>query len=287
MTTNIPVLGSKGSKFSKERMVPGEKVLWEGRPSVLGYFLRSLLLFILGVLFGVFAIIQDGQTIDFGDFGSYLFLLLMILLAVIMYGVERRWGLAQGILAGVIIVVVALDVDISWIWYFAPLLVGLVEVVIDWVVWSHTYFAITDRRIMTQTGIFSLMFADTQIDRVQNVTVVQPFFERVLGYGDIMFATAGEMGGIKSDKLAAGMKTGGAIVWEDVARPFEVRKIAESIIYHATNPAAQYIPQPVAPAPTHPAEAEERLTKLKEMKDKGLISSEEYEQKRREIIGQL
>jgi uncharacterized membrane protein YdbT with pleckstrin-like domain len=283
---NIPVLGSN-TKFSRDRMVAGEKVLWEGRPSVLGYFLRSVLLFLFALLFGIFAIIQADQSIDLGNFVSYFPLLLMIALAVLMYLVQRRWGLAQAIIAGAIIILVAADVNVSWFWYFVPLLVGCVALTVDWIVWSHTFFAITDRRIMTQTGIFSLMFADTQIDRVQNVTVVQPFFERILGYGDIMFATSGEMGGIKSDKLSAGMKTGGAIVWEDVSHPFEVRKTAESIIYHAANPAVQYIPQPPAPVPTNPAEAEGRLTKLREMKDKGLISAEEYEQKRKEIIDRL
>jgi uncharacterized membrane protein YdbT with pleckstrin-like domain len=282
----IPMLSSN-SKFSKDRMVVGEKVLWEGRPSVLGYFFTSFLLFFSALLFGIFAVIQADQSIDLGNFVSYLPLLLMIVLAVFMYLVQRRWGLAQAIIAGAIIIIVVADVNISWFWYFLPLMVGMVVLVVGWIVWSHTFFAITDRRIMTQTGIFSLMFADTQIDRVQNVTVVQPFFERILGYGDIMFATAGEMGGIKSDKLSAGMKTGGAIVWEDVAHPFEVRKTAESIIYHASSPAVQYIPQPSTPVPTNPAEAEERLTKLKEMKDKGLISAEEYEQKRKEIISRL
>jgi hypothetical protein len=71
-----------------------------------------------------------------------------------------------------------------------------------------------------------------------------------------------------------------------VADPFEVRKTAESIIFHAIRPPVQVVQQ-VAPPAAHPADAEEALTKLKQMLDKGLITPEEYEVKRKEIIGRM
>jgi membrane protein YdbS with pleckstrin-like domain len=280
------------SKFSINRLVPGEQILWEGRPSVIVYFLRSLILTIFGTIFAVSAFIQAGTAINTSDMGSYIFLLVMVALTILMFVVHRKWGIFQGIVAIVAMVLAAVQLDGAWPIYFGPLVIGLIALSVEYLVWSHTYFAISDRRIMTQTGIFSLKFVDTQIDRIQNVSVVQPFVERIFGYGDVMFATAGEMGGIDSDAWNQKMGTGGAIVWDNIPRPFEVRRIAENIILHATKPQMQYAPQPAAtpaPAPSasYAVEATERLAKLKEMRDKNFITEEEYQQKRQEIISRL
>ncbi len=280
------------SRFSTKRLISGEQILWEGRPSVIVYFLRSLLLAIFGGIFGISAVVQSGIANVTSDLGSYIFLVIMVVLALLMFAVHRRWGTLEGVVAVVVILVVALKVDVTPALYFVPAFLGLLALVVEYMVWSHTYFAISDRRIMTQTGILSLMFVDTQIDRIQNVSVVQPFVERLFGYGDVMFATSGEMGGIDSESESKKLRTGGAIVWENIPRPFEVRKIAESIIFHATRPQVQYVPQPYVAAPQAPAapysvEAAERLEKLKEMRDKNFITEDEYQKKRQEIIGRL
>jgi membrane protein YdbS with pleckstrin-like domain len=276
--------------------VTGETIQWEGRPSIIVYFVRSLMLFILGALFFVFYIFQGTQAINLANFGTYIWIIGMFILVILMVGVHRRWGAVEGLIGLILILLLVLGFR-NLEFYILPMVIGFVAFLFEYVAWSHTYFAISDRRIMTQYGVFNLMFADTQIDRVQNVTVVQPLMERILGYGDVMFATAGEMGGIKSDDHYERMRQGGAIVWEDVPKPFQVRKVAEEIIFHSTQPRVQYVQQPVAvvppvapaptPAPITSVEAEERLTKLKEMRDKNLITEEEYQKKRLEILSRM
>ncbi len=300
MTTTAAPTEDVRSSFPKKHLVAGEKVLWEGRPSVVVYFLRSLLLFILGGVFGTLAIFQTGANNSM----DLLELVILLILAALMFVIHRRWGRLAGVVALAIIVLVWVGPDLNGVVYFIPMIIGLAAFGIEYIVWSHTYFAISDRRIMTQYGIFNIMFADTQIDRVQNVTVVQPLIERILGYGDVMFATAGEMGGIKSDDPREMMKSGGAIMWENIPKPFQVRKVAEEIIFRATHQDVHYVQAPatvqpaVAPpaaapvvsapqAPSPTAEVEERMTKLKEMRDKGLVTEEEFQQKRKEILGRL
>lgn len=308
--SEAPVTVHRGS-FPTKHLIPGEKILWEGRPSRIVYFLRSFLMFIFGIAFSVLAFTLDTDDLGNGDLVSWAPLIAMLVLLALMVALHRRWG-ALEVVVGVAALVAVLAFDVTrWV-VIAPALVGLLFFLVDYILWSHTYFGISDRRIMTQYGIFNLMFADTQIDRIQNVTVVQPILERILGYGDVMFATAGNMGGIVSDDPAENMRKGGAIVWENVPKPFEVRKISEEIINRVMTPqvyvaAPAYAPQvplppgapayaPVAPVPmTQPAapppatrvEAEERLTKLRELNQKGLITNEEYEQKKKEILGQM
>jgi membrane protein YdbS with pleckstrin-like domain len=296
MTVEASSTQVRRSKFQTKHLVTGETIQWEGRPSIIVYFLRSLLLFLFGVAFGALALLQGNRGISFESLESFAYFAGMFILILLMVAAHRRWGALEALVALVLVVLLMLRIPSEGLnpaFYFGPMIIGLVAFLFEYVLWSHTYFAISDRRIMTQYGVFNLMFADTQIDRVQNVTVVQPLMERILGYGDVMFATAGEMGGIKSDDPTERLRAGGAIVWENVPKPFEVRKIAEEIIFRSTRPTVQYVPQPYVPAPAPvPAsmpsvEAEERLVKLKEMREKNLISEEEYQQKRQEILGRL
>lgn len=311
MTTTYTHTNSVKSSFPKKHLVAGEKILWEGRPSIIVYFLRSLLLFIFGTLFGVLALVQRGQELDLANLGTYLALLAMLLLVVLMVSIHRKWGLFSGLAGLALIGLVVARIDLPEILYFIPMFIGLLAFAVEYIVWTHTYFAISDRRIMTQYGIFNIMFADTQIDRVQNVTVVQPLIERIFGYGDLMFATAGEMGGIQSDDPQEMMKSGGAIVWQNIPKPFQVRKVAEEIIFQVSRRhTVQYVQQPTyapayvtpqpmpmpapvmppatAPTPSIPTqEAEERMVKLKELRDRNLISEEEFQQKRKEILGRI
>ena len=263
---SIPKTKVNRSRFSIKRLVPGEKILWEGRPSVIVYFLRSLLLTIFGFIFALSALLQEGKTIT-SDLGSYFFLLLMLVLIALMIIIHRKWGIAEGIVAMIVVVIVVFDVQITKAIFLAPAIIGLVALVVEYLVWSHTYFAISDRRIMTQTGIFSLLFVDTQIDRLQNVSVSQPFIERILGYGDVMFATAGEMGGIDSNAWTQKMSKGGAIVWENIqaVRGPQDRGDHNTPVEQASSATC---PQAYSPASRPPplfvlGEASERLEKLR------------------------
>jgi membrane protein YdbS with pleckstrin-like domain len=293
-----PVTVHRGS-FPTRHLIPGERILWEGRPSRIVYFVRSMLMFIFGLAFSALAWGLHRGDLHTDDPVTFVPLIVMLALMGPMVLLDRRWGIVETI-AGLAVIgaVLAFDDITRWI-TLVPAVIGLAFFLFDYIVWSHPYFAISDRRIMTQYGIFNLMFVDTQIDRIQNVTVVQPLLERIFGYGDVMFTTAGSMGGIRSDDPAEGMRKGGALVWENIPRPFEVRRIAEDIINRATAPPAYvaapaYVPPVAAPAsPPAPAapissfEAEERLTKLKELNERGLISDQEYAQKRKEILGQM
>ncbi|HIH77126.1 MAG TPA: PH domain-containing protein, partial [Methanomassiliicoccales archaeon] len=40
--------------------------------------------------------------------------------------------------------------------------------------------------------MFTLRYASTEIEKVQSVTTIQPWYERLFGHGDVFFPTAGE-----------------------------------------------------------------------------------------------
>ena len=133
-----------------------------------------------------------------------------------------------GMLAGVSGILIAGAVALGWVsleehlWVVVvPLIFSLLALLFNIVYLNRVLFIVTDRRIITRYGLFTLRYADLGVDKVQNVTIIQPWYERILGFGDIYFATAGERGGIDY-RTPPGIKlmTGGAITWEDISQSF-------------------------------------------------------------------
>ncbi len=86
------------------------------------------------------------------------------------------------------------------------------------------------------------------------------------------------------------MDRDGTLVWEDVPRPFELRKKVEEVLYQVPASVAQSsINPPVATTPrvSPPNDVEAKLLQLQQMKEKGLINDAEYEAKRKEILSRL
>ncbi len=81
-------------------------------------------------------------------------------------------------------------------WHVA-LLVGitvaglLLTLLIGWIKRATTRYMLTDRRIHTRTGLVSRSEHSTHVDRIQNVSVHQSIFHRMLGIGDVDWDTAG------------------------------------------------------------------------------------------------
>lgn len=289
MTDPSPAL-QRGPIFPRSRLATGERLLWEGRPSSIVYFVQPLVLLILTVIFGfALSFAYDSIGTLEADWTTWVVLAALLLLMPVS---TLHMGLVSMAVGLAVVAIDALELYGNGIISFAPVLVGLFAFLYDYIVWTHTAFAITDRRIMTQYGVFNIRFGDTRHERISNVTVHQTLPERILGFGDVMFSTSGETGGIDSDHPALRSDHRGAVKWDDIPKPFYVRKLAEEAMLNPSwqnvrvQAPTQYVPSPVAP-PISPVEAEERLVKLKELLDKGLISKEEYEAKRREIISRM
>ncbi|HET7452067.1 MAG TPA: PH domain-containing protein, partial [Thermoanaerobaculia bacterium] len=57
-------------------------------------------------------------------------------------------------------------------------------------------FVVTDRRILHKVGVFAHETRQCPLERIQDVTVDQTFWGRLLGYGDLAIETASERGQI-------------------------------------------------------------------------------------------
>ena len=262
------------SEIAKGYLVEGESIHWQGRPATIVIVGRGVLLTVLSTLFMISLRLMDGPW-------AYAVALVACALIIVT---DRRYGLVIGLAGAIISVIFYLDSSGPAVWLLVvPLAFSLTYLLVNIIYLGRVLFVITDQRIITRYGIFSLRYAELDIDRIQNVTVIQPWYERLLGYGDVFFATAGEKGGIDYQSPGIKLMTGGAVTWEDVRKPFDVVRKVNEIIHSVDQIQRERGTVP----PSSVTNVEERLRQLSDLSVKGLISQEEYQRKRDDILRKL
>jgi uncharacterized membrane protein YdbT with pleckstrin-like domain len=127
-------------------------------------------------------------------------------------------------------------------------------------------YVLTNHRIIQEIGVLSRRSMDSRLDKINNVEHRQTLWGRLLNYGDVEIDTASETG---------------AALFRNISHPLPFKNaiLAAAEQYRGAGR------MPLA-APAGPSGAE-RMRQLKALLDDGLISGEEYEAKRRELLTQL
>ncbi|MCY7301566.1 MAG: PH domain-containing protein [Thermoleophilia bacterium] len=113
-----------------------------------------------------------------------------------MLSFHVKWFAATLVLFGLLLLVRAIGVDLSYALIGAILLVGLgVTIVVGWLQRFFTQYTITTKRLNIRSGILSKTESSTNVDRIQNITVKQSPVDRIMKVGSIDFDTAGDNAG--------------------------------------------------------------------------------------------
>ncbi len=265
----------RASDAVKKYLVEGETVQWEGRPATIVIMGRGVILLALSLVLAASLWFWPSELPAIG---------VALMASVLMMVTDTRYGLIVGALSFVIVLIVwgfGHEGLLAWLLLF-PLAYSLVYLLANIIYLGRVLFVITDKRVITRYGIFSLRYAELDIERIQNITVMQPWYERILGYGDVFFATAGEKGGIDYQRPGIKLMSGGAVTWEDVSKPFEVVRKVNETTHRSSGPQGQTVARS-----SSSTDVEERLKQLNELSAKGLISPQEYQQKREEILKKI
>jgi uncharacterized membrane protein YdbT with pleckstrin-like domain len=81
-----------------------------------------------------------------------------------------------------------------WITVVIALLFGLVLFGVPFLRWRTTLFVITNRRVVTRSGILTRTGRDVPLNRINDVTFSENLLERVLRCGTLVVESAGERG---------------------------------------------------------------------------------------------
>lgn len=135
--------------------------------------------------------------------------------------------------------------------------------------WSYTHFVVTSDRVIWRTGVISRHGVEIPLENVNNINFHQGMFERMIGAGDLTIESAGREG--QSD-------------FDNVRHPDRVQQeIYRQMEVNAQKTAAYARPDVHPPADSIPAQIEH----LARLRDQGVITPEEFELKKRDLLDRM
>ena len=170
---------------------------------------------------------------------------------------------------------------LNWGFWIA-LIVGLIGLVWYFFVWRVERYLVTTRRVIEAGGLINKYTHDTSLQAITDMNVGHPWLGRIVGYGEIDLLTAAEAGTSKIRFLpdADGFKK--ALLDAKQEHELEVgggRAMQEAV--------AAVQPEPAASDGMSAEELDNALSRLADMKDRGLITQAEFDQKKSELLDRL
>lgn len=148
----------------------------------------------------------------------------------------------------------------------AVFLADVVYVLSRYLSWRATLLVITTNRVVYRTGIFTRRGREIPIDRVQDVSFSQSLFERLVGAGSLTVESAGEHG---------------QEPFPDVSHPERVQSTINRLCdVNRQRDVQRATGQPVLSIP-------EQIEKLGELYRRGILTEDEFEQKKADLLGRL
>ena len=145
-----------------------------------------------------------------------------------------------------------------------PLVVG------PFVRWWFTSYVLTNERLITRTGVISRSGVEIPLENIANVLFRQSALERILRSGDLLIESAGESG---------------QSPFNDIPNPDEFQSLLYKVREERAGQLAQN--QATAVAGIGQLDPTERLERLAKLHRDGVISEEEYLEKRQRLLDEI
>ncbi len=131
--------------------------------------------------------------------------------------------------------------------------------------WSTTQFVLTNERVISRKGILAKSAEEIPLNRINNVAFTQSIFERVVGSGNLNIESAGEHGLNRFIFIRHPEKVQNAIYRAMEAYEKDMRGS---------------ITAPSEDIPT-------QIEKLAALRDKGIVTADEFEKKKKELLDRM
>jgi uncharacterized membrane protein YdbT with pleckstrin-like domain len=155
-----------------------------------------------------------------------------------------------------------------------------------WFLWRllqlrTTHFVLTTDRVIYRSGILAKRGVEIPLDSVNAIHFGQKIWERALGLGDLKVDSASVEGVSEFENIRKPNRVQNEIYLQmesNENRKFD--RVAEGINTNAANAAS-------APAPHQPQSITEQIEKLSELRDRGVLSEEEFQAKKAELLQRM
>ncbi len=177
-----------------------------------------------------------------------------------------------------------LDWLLDWgFWIF--LTIGLLGVGWYFLVWRVERYLVTTRRVIEAGGVINKYTRDTSLQAITDMVVGHPWIGRIVGYGEIDLLTASEAGTSKIRFLpdADGFKK----TLLDAKHELELEVGGGGQPAVAATQSGPLPEAPRAPVGLTADELDTALSRLADLRDRGLITQDEFDAKKQELLDRL
>jgi uncharacterized membrane protein YdbT with pleckstrin-like domain len=133
--------------------------------------------------------------------------------------------------------------------------------------WLTTHFVVTTERLIFRRGLVAKYGREIPLERINDVTFSQSFFERLIGVGDLLIESGGEHG---------------QSTFANIRSP----DLVQLEIYRQMDANARRRGVGLAAA-ARPSSVLDDLERLADLRDRGAVTEEEFQRKKRELLDRL
>ncbi len=148
------------------------------------------------------------------------------------------------------------------------ILIPLVSLVRDTLYWSHHMYIVTNLRVIQVIGIFNKNVTDSSLEKVNDVKLEQSWLGRMFNYGDIEVLTASELGVNRFTMIGSPIRFKTAMLNAKIR--LEEAQVTKGVSNVAT-----------------PNKVTELLASLGELRERGVLTEEEFNAKKAKLLSEL
>ena len=141
----------------------------------------------------------------------------------------------------------------------AAIVLGLLAGLKSWFNWLFTKYIITNERLIIREGLISRRGKEIPLERIDNVSFSQTVGERILRSGDLIIESAGE---------------DGQSLYTDIPKPEDT----QSMIYQIRETRMMALQGRANLSPA------DEISKLSKLRHDGVLTEEEFETKKRQLL---
>jgi uncharacterized membrane protein YdbT with pleckstrin-like domain len=160
---------------------------------------------------------------------------------------------------------------VTWLAVLAGAVILIAFPVRAFMTWATSHFVVTSDRVIHRSGWLAKRSMEMPLERINDVTFTQSVFERLVGAGSLRIQSASEYGQNH---------------FRDIRRPEDVQKLIYEMAEanEARMRGGGTMTETIETQSGSPLAEIERLGRLKE---RGLLSEEEFETQKRRLLGRL
>ena len=179
--------------------------------------------------------------------------------------------LAEIIISSVVVLLVLIVGSLTQLGFFAFwgllfLFIPLVSLLRDVFIWANHKYVVTNLRVIQVMGIFNKNVIDSSLEKVNDVRLSQSFIGRLFNFGDVEVLTASELGVNRFTRIGEPVKFKTAML------NAKVRLEDHQGTMHVES-AEEDVPS--------------LINRLGDLRDRGLITDQEFQEKKAKLLAKL